>query len=493
MIDAPVGMPGSMKIDAAPGLDASWGDEAAYFSQPPASIPGDATWCSVFLFYVTLLPNLVMGIVCAFIPAMYRWLSSVAICSAQSGRPLYLAFPSYWYQLATVFRLLVSAGGSRFTLFSLQRETMGGGDWWWHGEGAWNCPYMQVRATMASDQKRAPAFGAVQTCVPELFPEKLLLFLDGDEWKTVRGALVKRLTTPENWAGRAANLPAVLAKLAPSPCNLDTLTKTMTDKIVAAGVWYLLFGIELTDEQAATVALWGGSGYAGYFVFPRLIHRIAFNALLKRVKQLRIDTLAVFSAHNLRPVAREINESLGAYKRPSALALADEMMYLVNFAGVGGTQHGTWGTLQMMRRTTTDVKPSSVTFPPGSMVELYKANPLGFIKEAQRLDAPVTSATCVFAESQTVDFNVACCCSGPTPHEFPKGTLQQYVLSIANRDPSKFEHPKTFNPSRENIDDILVWNGAISGGADKYPRFCPGFEISTTIMQAVVSLLDEMK
>lgn len=47
------------------------------------------------------------------------------------------------------------------------------------------------------------------------------------------------------------------------------------------------------------------------------------------------------------------------------MALADEMMYLVNFAGVGGTQHGTWGTLQMLRKTTTDVKPSSVTFPPG--------------------------------------------------------------------------------------------------------------------------------
>lgn len=61
----------------------------------------------------------------------------------------------------------------------------------------------------------------------------------------------------------------------------------------------------------------------------------------------------------------------------------------------------------------------------GSMVELYKANPLGFIKESQRLDAPVTSATCVFAEQQTVDFNVACCCSGPTPHDLPKGTLHQ--------------------------------------------------------------------
>lgn len=136
-----------------------------------------------------------------------------------------------------MFRLLISAGGSRFTLFSLQRETMGGGDWWWHGEGAWNCPYMQVRATMASDQKRGPAFGAVQTCVPELFPEKLLLFLDGAEWKTVRGALVKRLTAPDNWAGRAANLPAVISKFAPVPCNLDTITKPMTDKMVAAAVW----------------------------------------------------------------------------------------------------------------------------------------------------------------------------------------------------------------------------------------------------------------
>ena len=38
---------------------------------------------------------------------------------------------------------------------------MGGTNWWWHGEGAWSWRHDAVRQTMASDQKRTAAFGAV--------------------------------------------------------------------------------------------------------------------------------------------------------------------------------------------------------------------------------------------------------------------------------------------------------------------------------------------
>jgi len=320
----------------------------------------------------------------------------------------------------------------------------------------------------------------------------MLLFTDGEEWSTVRKAIVTRLTQDSCWSARVPDLPKILAKFAPTPCNLSTITKPVTDKMVAAGVWYLLFGVELTEEQAAVCAQWGGSGKAGYFVFPRFIHRLAFNLLLKAVIQLRKDTLAVFSAHNLRPVAAEINDACGQYKRSSVVAMADELMFAVNFAGVGGTQHATFGTISFMQKKTIDVKAQHVKFPEGSMVDMYKANKVAFIKECARLDAPVTSATCTFTEPKTVSFNVSCC-GGASPHDFATGRLHQYVLSIANRDPTKFDNPDAFDSARSNLDDMLGWNGAISGGEAEYPRFCPGFKISLAVIQAVVGLLDDVK
>ena len=151
--------------------------------------------------------------------------------SAARGRPLYLAWVAWWwapasarsgapplcarahacaavaastlfdsallgptrlcrYQPMVALRLIVRSAKSRFTLFNSSRAIMGGGDWWWHGEGAWNCPYASVRATMASDQKRSAAFGAARAAVPEVFPGGNLLFLDGNAWPLGAGALL---------------------------------------------------------------------------------------------------------------------------------------------------------------------------------------------------------------------------------------------------------------------------------------------------------------
>ena len=126
------------------------------------------------------------------------------------------------------------------------------------------------------------------------------------------------------------------------------------------------------------------------------------------------------------------------------------------------------------------------------MVELYKGSPLSFIKEAQRLDAPVTSATCVFKEQTKVQFNLSCCGGQPNEYTIEPGTLHQYVLSIANRDPAMFTDPSLFNPSRENLDEMLAWNGAISGGAAEYPRFCPGHSLSLVVIQTICSFLEEI-
>jgi len=225
-------------------------------------------------------------------------------------------------------------------------------------------------------------------------------------------------------------------------------------------------------------------------VFTRFIHRIAFNSLLKKVKQLRIDTVNIVKAHNLQSKFEEMNGMLGQYTRPSTVQLCDEFMYAVYFAGVGGTLHATWATISFMQRKTIDVPSDSVTFPPGSLPEMYKASPDNFIKETVRLDAPVTSATCVFKEAQTVEMNLSCCGTS-NGYRMDPGTLHQYVLSVANRDPGKFNQPNIFDPTRSNIDDMLGWNGALSNQND-YPRICPGQAMSITIVKAICALLDDV-
>mgnify|MGYP007024878076 CR=1 FL=1 len=64
---------------------------------------------------------------------------------------------------------------------------------------------------------------------------------------------------------------------------LPKVEKKTTDTMVAAAVWFMLFGVILSADECATVARWGASGYAGYFVFPRFVQRLAFNSLIKKV------------------------------------------------------------------------------------------------------------------------------------------------------------------------------------------------------------------
>jgi len=471
-----------------------WGDESKLFT-PPEGVTADASWLSVMLFYIFLFPlNLIMIVIGGFSDGVYRCFANGGFTSHKCGRPLCLAFWWWWYQPAGAIRL-IRCGSSRFAFFNMSQKLFGGGDFWWHGEGVWSWRYDKVLATMKSDQKRTRAFGAVRVACPEVFPTRLLLFESGSSWAAVRAGIQKHMTNPSVWAGRRSGLQAAIAAHAPSEMSAATLTKADCDKMAAAGVWWLVFGKTLSDEQVVTIAAWGASGGAGSFIFPRLIQRIAFNALARKTQDLRLASLDIFKQQGLQPLAETINSELPAeYQVDELMYLAEVLIFSACFAGVGGTQHGTWATAQFLVGKTVDVPQESVAFPDAaSLVAAYKRDPAAFIKEAVRLDAPVTSATCAFEEETEVPLKLSCCCGDVKPTSIPKDTLHQYVLSMANRDEAKWgPTANTFDPSRADLEDMVGWNGPLSDRASA-PRFCPGHDISMEVIAAVTGLLKEVQ
>ncbi|CAJ1378991.1 unnamed protein product [Effrenium voratum] len=98
----------------------------------------------------------------------------------------------------------------------------------------------------------------------------------------------------------------------------------------------MVFGVWLDQEDAEVMAKWRDC--ALYFVLPRLVHRPLFNLGICKVKQLRADTVALIEKHKLESFIIDINNKLPEkYRRTPTVKLADETLFVVGFAGVGGT------------------------------------------------------------------------------------------------------------------------------------------------------------
>lgn len=78
------------------------------------------------------------------------------------------------------------------------------------------------------------------------------------------------------------------------------------------------------------------------------------------------------------------------------------------------------------------------------------------ILQVCRLDPPVTSATTSLdSDTEILLYNGVGINRLPNSKKlssFRKGTLNQYTLSMANRDPDTFTEPMLFNPAREDLD-----------------------------------------
>mmetsp|Transcript_10007 Transcript_10007/g.31583 ORF Transcript_10007/g.31583 Transcript_10007/m.31583 type:complete len:264 (+) Transcript_10007:344-1135(+) len=249
-------------------------------------------------------------------------------------------------------------------------------------------------------------------------------------------------------------------------------------------------------------------GYAAYWVLPRLLQRFLFNFLIGRVKGLRKDSADLVDKHKLRAPFETMNSQLPVeYRSEYGVELMDKVFFIFGFAGIGGTSAGVESTGQFLQGKTGEIGDGLVTFPPGydglAMWESGDSSTRhNFIREVCRLDPPVTSATTSFVAEETILLynGVGCpnACGGNKETTFPAGTLNQYTLSMANRDPATFAEPQTFNPSREELDKALTWNGAFKSTAPRpepdllaaqYPRICPGRKLSIYIIEAIINAL----
>jgi len=483
-----------------------WGSIEEVVNAPLIDVSQDAWWISVIGMWFFIVINLIQAVFAGLCGCIFVTISigtccipcSDRCCSAMgsvlAGRPLYMAWTWWRYVLAGLIALLRN-GASRLALFEWEWRAFGSGDWWWHGEGVWCWSYKDCKRILQSQQVRKSAFGCINACIPDLFATNLLIFLSNDgssdsEWAAIRRALHEFFIpisgddpSKGDYDSRVAELPNKIKADVPSPKFEDLNDTTLMQKLVAKSVFYIMFGEWLDDTDALTLTGWRTNATA--FILPRLVQRFLFNLRINKVKALRVGTVGIVESKGMQDVFVRMNNSLGRWKRTQDVKLCDEIMYVIGFAGIGGTSACVESCACFLQnKIPKESYRDAINFGQYStqdaMIAAYKNNKDAYIQETCRLDPPVTSATGVLKAMTTVKL-------AGRDYEMPAGILNQYVVSMANRDSTVFKEPTVFKPDRSNLTQAFTWNGAaFSSEEGEYPRICPGRYLSLTIAKAII-------
>lgn len=475
----------------------SFGSIDEILNEPPIGVKGDETWCSCLLFYVFCPLNLIGGVITALCKCLMArlyigccscscWVRCCSIWgSVLNGRPFIQS--CLWWKYSVVALFTLATQGSRLGVFYRLWATFGDGVAFFFGSGPWIPDYTEVDQILRSNQERTAAFACFPACIPDLFAEKILIFLSNtgstdSEWWAIRSAIHEFLLATDGTADRIAQLPEQISSDWPNPKIEDLNDTDLLIRTVAKCVFFVMFNKWIDDEDAEALKGWRTN--AGTFVLPRFVQRLLCNSGIRRVKNTRRATVELVERKNLCTLFENMNESLPEkYRRYPAVRLCDQIMYVIGFAGVGGTcacVESCAAFLQAKKPGESAASRIDFSEYPTSteMIEIFRRNPKNYIMETCRLDPPVTSATHVLKE----DFTTTLIGRKIT---FPKGTLSQYVVSLSNRDPAVFEDPEVFNPTRANLDRAHTWNGALYA-EHEYPRICPGRYLSIDITKAIL-------
>lgn len=110
---------------------------------------------------------------------------------------------------------------------------------------------------------------------------------------------------------------------------------------------------------------------------------------LVQIQVLREETVAIIRKHKLEDKFFQINEALPEkYRREKVVTLADELLFALCFAGIGGTANGAVAIGRFLHAETIGVPAESVKFEHSAeqMLALYRNNPEQYIlaRAAQR-------------------------------------------------------------------------------------------------------------
>jgi len=477
--------PGKNKKGWTPERQAAWGSIFEQVTAPPDNVFPDETWLAILGMWLFLPINLLGAVMGTVSDAIFVAFSVRAKDSMDTGRGWQDVY-HWWRMQFTYMMRFLATRASRFEFFAQSLQAFESSEYYWMNEGVWATSYARVDQIARSAQDRRRAFGAFTAATPELFPSNIVLFMPntpGDsEWGVIREVLHRFFLDPKGptYQQRVKMLPAKVGQHWEGPPGKGRLmdNSDAIAKAVARSVFFVAFGVWVDEDEADTLTKWWS--YAAFWILPRGIHRFAFNAAQTQVQVLREETVAIVRKYGLEDKFFKANESLPAnWRRPTAVQLADELLFALCFAGIGGTSNGVIAVGKFMHGEVNGVPAESVRFETKAddMVALYRADPEAYIKETLRLDMPVTSATSVVKE----DFEV------PNLGTVRKGTYEQYVLTLANRDPAVFKDPTLFNPKRPELGKALTWNGrAFTKDEKLYPRICPGRNLAMSIMRAVI-------
>jgi len=471
-----------------------WGSINDAIDGPLTDMVCDNSWCAVIISWLVMPLILLVGIfggTCSCCNRLLAWTGCLsAYKSVINSRPCCYAFPWWCYCVAQVTALAKSKG-VRLRLFMWENSVFGSKEYWWHGEGVWCKSWALCDEIMRSMQVRTTAFGCQRAPCPDVFPPGVLIFLpcergEGSEWWAIRNLLHTHFLDMglPAYNARVADLSAKLQKDWPNLKLVDMDAPSLVQQMVSQCMFYVLLGEWVTQDEAKILTGW--RSLAPFFVFPRIGQRWLFNLGVKKVKKLRKDTIGIIENRGLQAIFQKMNASLPTkYQRKRVVELCDEIMYVVGFAGIGGTSActetvGAFLQLKLPKEVATETIDFSKFDSEADMVKSYKEDSVAYIKESCRVNPPVTSATSVLPEDTTIEMlgkNVT----------LSKGMLRQYVLSMANRDPDVFQEPNLFNPQRPNLNKALTWNGAFGmTNEGDYPRICPGRNLSVAVCQAII-------
>eukprot|EP00933_Yihiella_yeosuensis_P024243 TRINITY_DN18785_c0_g1_i4.p1 TRINITY_DN18785_c0_g1~~TRINITY_DN18785_c0_g1_i4.p1 ORF type:complete len:515 (-),score=58.25 TRINITY_DN18785_c0_g1_i4:135-1679(-) len=466
-----------------------WGVIQSIVDEKPMNVGWDSSWYSVIGFYLFSPISLILGVLGGVCACLYRTYSWCVMSSVKWGNPLWMAW-TWWGYGITLLTALVANARSRLGLFLWERNAWGG-DNFWHGEGVWVTTHEMCDQIVRSEQMRKPAFGAISACVPDLFPPNILIFLPNvsneSEWKAIRQALHASFLDPnqKSYQDRLNALPKRIAshwgfaKVADYNSNTKKLRH-----LVSKCIFFMMFDIWVTDEEAEVLSGWRAN--AQLFILNRLLHRSMCNIGIQKIKNLRVNTVEIIERYRLQERFARMNDLLPAkYRRDPVVRLCDEIMYVVGFAGIGGTSSCCETAAAFMQLKTPPEFPADrINFGKYmqtiQMEAAYRKHPVAFLKECCRLDPPVTSATSVLKEDSHIYL-------GKSQQYFKEGTYRQYTLSLANRDPTVFANPDEFDPFRDHLNQALTWNGAFGTAGDElnYPRLCPGRHLAIDVVTEI--------